>query len=415
MGLAVGHATRGPTFVDVLRVREFRALWLADVQSQVGDQIGRVALSVLVFERTRSAGLTGLTYALTYIPSIVGGALLSPLADRLRRRPFMIWCDLLRMVLLLVMAWPSVPLAVLTVLLVLVVIVGRPFQAAENAMLPDILSGEAFAVGSGLRTTTLQMSQLIGFAGGGLLIATIGSHWGLFIDAVTFGISALFIRLFVADRPTPPRDVGEEPEPYRRTVASGVRLVFGDARLRTVMLLAWLAAFYSVPEGLAAPYAASVGANGPGAVGLLLAAIPAGTAVSAWVLVRRVPPHVRSRLMGWLALLAGLPLIACATGPGLGVSFALWVASGLCCGYQVHAAVTFIRLLPERQRAGAYGLAGAGLVAVQGLGILAFGGVAEVISAGSAIALAGGIGAVLAVPLVLRWRSLRDEVDAITG
>jgi MFS family permease len=116
--------------------------------------------------------------------------------------------------------------------------------------------------------------------------------------------------------------------------------------------------------------------------------------------------------MGWLALLAGLPLVACAAGPGLGVSLALWVACGLCCGYQVHAAVTFIRLLPERQRGGAYGLAGAGLVAVQGLGILVFGGVAEVIGARSAIALAGGIGAVLAVPLVVRWRSLRDGVDA---
>jgi MFS family permease len=415
MGLAVGQDTHRPTFADVLRVPEFRALWFADVQSLVGDQIGRVALSVLVFERTRSAGLTGLTYALTYIPSIVGGALLSPLADRLRRRPFMIWCDLSRMALLLVMSWPRLPLSVLAALLVVVVIVGRPFQAAENAMLPDILSGEAYAVGSGLRTTTMQLSQLVGFAGGGVLVGTVGSHWGLFIDAVTFAISALLIRLFVVDRPTPPHPAGAEPESYRRTVVSGVRLVFGDARLRTVMLLAWLAAFYSVPEGLAAPYAASIGANTPGAVGLLLAAIPAGTAISAWALVRRVSPHIRSRMMGWLALLAGLPLVACAVGPGLGVSLALWVASGLCCGYQVHAAVTFIRLLPERQRAGAYGLAGAGLVAVQGLGILVFGGVAEIISARSAIALAGGIGAVLAVPLVLRWRSLRDGVDAVVG
>ena len=42
-------------------------------------------------------------------------------------------------------------------------------------------------------------------------------------------------------------------------VSSGVRLVFGDPRLRTLMLLAWLAAFYTVPEGLAAPYAQHIG------------------------------------------------------------------------------------------------------------------------------------------------------------
>jgi hypothetical protein len=31
-------------------------------------------------------------------------------------------------------------------------------------------------------------------------------------------------------------------------VSSGVRLVFSDPRLRTLMLLAWLAAFYTAPE-----------------------------------------------------------------------------------------------------------------------------------------------------------------------
>src|SRR4029078_12275332 len=113
MGAAVSIAVRRPTYTDVLRAPEFRAIWLADVQSLVGDQIARVALTVLVFARTGSAGLTGITYALTYLPSVVGGAFLSPLADRYRRRAVMIWCDLSRMVLLVVMALSWLPLPAL--------------------------------------------------------------------------------------------------------------------------------------------------------------------------------------------------------------------------------------------------------------------------------------------------------------
>ena len=68
----------------MFRVGEFRALWLAQVLSYVGDQFAQVAIAILVFERTGSAFLTALAYALTYLPPIVGGPLLSGLADLFR-------------------------------------------------------------------------------------------------------------------------------------------------------------------------------------------------------------------------------------------------------------------------------------------------------------------------------------------
>jgi len=411
MGAAVDIAVRRPTYTDVLRVTEFRAIWIADVQSLVGDQIARVALTVLVFARTGSAVLTGITYALTYLPSVVGGAFLSPLADRYPRRSVMIWCDLSRMVLVAVMALPWLPLPALAAVLVFVVLIGRPFFAAESALLPDILSGEYYALGSGLRTTTLQVTQLLGFAAGGVLIATIGAHWGLFLDAVTFGCSALIVSVFVHVRPAPARRTSPEPEPYLRLVSSGVRLVFGDPRLRTLMLLAWLAAFYTAPEGLAAPYAEHIGAGGARSVGLLLAAIPAGTAIATWLFIRFVEPQTRSALIGWLALVAGLPLVVCIASPNLWGSIGLWAATGLCCAYQVQAAITFVQLVDPSERARAFGLAAAGLLGVQGLGILLFSAIAQVVAVQQALALAGLLGMVMALPLALRWAKLHKSVS----
>src|SRR4051812_31180366 len=159
----------------VLRVPEFRALWVAEAQSLLGDQLARVALAVLAYQRTGSPAVTGLVYALTFLPAIAGGAVLSGLADRLPRRALMIWCDLIRAALLAAMAAPGMPLWLICTLLVLAVLAGRPFAASQLALLPVVLPGESYVVGSGLRLVTDQIAQLIGFASGGLIVAAIGT------------------------------------------------------------------------------------------------------------------------------------------------------------------------------------------------------------------------------------------------
>src|SRR5260370_7460818 len=62
-----------PTFREVFAVREFRALWLAQLLSVAGDQLARVAMTVLVFDRTHSALWTALTYAVTFLPWVIAG------------------------------------------------------------------------------------------------------------------------------------------------------------------------------------------------------------------------------------------------------------------------------------------------------------------------------------------------------
>jgi len=66
----------------VLRSREFRLLWLADAQSLLGDQLARVALSVLVYDRTGSGLVTAAVYALTFPPALFGSVLLGPAQGR---------------------------------------------------------------------------------------------------------------------------------------------------------------------------------------------------------------------------------------------------------------------------------------------------------------------------------------------
>ena len=66
----VGYATP-------LANSEFRGLTLAQVISECGDQVARIALAVLVFNQLHSAFYTALTYAVGYLPLVVGGTLLT--------------------------------------------------------------------------------------------------------------------------------------------------------------------------------------------------------------------------------------------------------------------------------------------------------------------------------------------------
>ena len=74
------------SYREVFAVGEFRALWSAQVLSYAGDQFAQVAIAILVYDRTGSAFFTALAYALTYLPPIIGGPLLSGLADLFPRR-----------------------------------------------------------------------------------------------------------------------------------------------------------------------------------------------------------------------------------------------------------------------------------------------------------------------------------------
>jgi len=101
------------TFREVLAVREFRALWASQILSVGGDRLALVALTLLVYDRTRSPLLAAAAYAAGYVPWVIGGLLLSGLADRLPRREVMVACDTIRALLVTAMLVPRVPVAAL--------------------------------------------------------------------------------------------------------------------------------------------------------------------------------------------------------------------------------------------------------------------------------------------------------------
>jgi len=382
---------------QALRVPEFRALWAAEIVSVGGDQLARVGLSVMVFGRTGSAAWAAATYAMTFLPALVGGVLLGRLADRHPRRRVMLVCDLLRALLVALMVLPGAPLPVLCALLVAVVLLAPLHTAAQGALLPEVVPGRVFEAALAVRHVTGQAAQVAGFAVGGLLVATLSPAAALALDAASFVVSALVVRLGVAERPVPDAAAAPAPVPWWVDARTGLRTVLGDDRRRVLVCAAWLVGCFVLPEGLAVPYAGQLGLD-TAAAGLLMAADPAGSVVGAWLFTRFVPERVRRRAIGPLAVAAALPLGICGTAPGFGATLVLWGLSGACAtACLVQAQSEFVRVTPAELRGRAIGVAAAGLVGAQGVAMLLGGVVAEVWGARAAVALCGAFGMVLAL------------------
>jgi MFS family permease len=398
------------TFRDVFAVAEFRALWAAQFLSVIGDQLARVALTVLVYDRTRSALLAAVTFVASIVPTFIGGVTLAWLADRYPRRRVMITSDLARCGLVLIMAMPGVPLAGLVTLLFLVTLVGAPFTSARAAVYPDVLDGERYVMGTAVTVTTYQFAQVLGFAAGGAAVGFLGTRLSLVIDAATFGASALIVRARVRSRPAP---AGDRHERSRLAgVVAGARLVFVRPALRMPMFFGWLAAFYQAPEGVVTPLARDL-RGGAATVGVILAAEALGETAGAIVVSRFLAPPTRLRVMGPFAIAACGILALFFLRPGLPGSLLILFASGLCAGYQVAANAAFVSAAPQEQRSQAFGLAQGGMSLGQGVVMILAGAVADHHSPAWVIAVAGTVGAAVALAIAVGWA--RDRRPSANG
>jgi predicted MFS family arabinose efflux permease len=381
----------------VLAVREFRALWLAEAVSTAGDQLAKVALALTVYRRTGSPLWSAVVYALSFLPALAGGLGLAQLADRYPRRTVMVVGSTLQAVFVAVMAVPGMPLAAMCVLLVGVGIAQAPALAAQNAITRDVFTqDEPYYRSQDIRGITTNTVMLLGLAGAGLLVEAVGSSTALFIDAATFAVAAVLVRCFVRARPAPGST-------EHTSWLAGLRYVASQPRLRTLLWLSWVVGLAVVPEGLAAPLAAQLGAP-RGAVGWLLAADPFGYVIGAFVLSRYVSTELRQRSLGALAVASVAVLIGFAARPSLVGTLLLLALAGALGAYQITIGASFTSWVPNSVRGSAYGVARTGLRVAQGIGVAAGGALAEVLgSARGAIVVAGSLGVALAVPAAVAW------------
>ena len=316
-----GGLVRQATFREVFAVREFRPLFGSFLLSTIGDELARVALTVLVYQRTESPLLAAVTFAIGHLPWLLGGPLLSTLADRLPRHRVLIATDAARAVLVALMAIPGTPLPILLGLLFLIALCAPPFESARSALMADVLEGDQYAVATSLSNISLQLAQVIGFVAAGALVAVFNPSTALLVDAATFAISAVWLWARLKRRPAPLSEAGEGPRSLWQDAVDGLQFIGRTPRLLAIVAVLWLGTMFAfASEGVAAPLADELG-QATTAVGLLLAANPLGATIGGLVIARLIAPDRRDRLVPPLVVLTLLPvlvagLVGLIAGPG---------------------------------------------------------------------------------------------------
>lgn len=388
------------TYREVFAPRAFRYLLASRTLSLLGDQFLRVALALLVFASSHSPLLTALAYALTFLPWVVGGPLLGAFADRVPRRTLMITGDLARAAIVALMTLPGLPLGWLLALVTVAELLSPGVDAALSSVLPELLPGDSYVVGTSVSQGLSQAAQLIGFGAGGALVAAIGTRGAIGLDAATFLASAVLVR--VALTTTYPVVRSGPRASYWQDVREGWAVALGRPQPRTLLLLAWWgAAVMLVPEALAAPLSAVTGHGGDSQTGWLLAMQPAGIILAAFAMGRLVRPARRVALLRPLAVLSTVPLIGFVLRPSLAGALLLLLLSGALWSYQVPLQGEFTRAIPPELRGRAFSVAATGLQVAQGIGVIVGGGVAELVGVRPAIVLAGIVGGVVMLALAL--------------
>jgi MFS family permease len=212
---------------------EFLKLWGGQSISELGSQVSQLALpTVAILLLGATPFQVGLLTACEFLAFPTLGLVAGVYADRLRRRPIMIACDLARLA-----ALASVPIAfafnalAIPQLYVVALITGVGtvfFDVSYQSYLPALISRTDLVEGNSKLQFSGSLAQMAGPALAGFLIQVVGAARAVAVDAASFLVSVL--SLWWIRRPEPaPKPVSES---GRRGFASemweGIRFVFGN-------------------------------------------------------------------------------------------------------------------------------------------------------------------------------------------
>jgi MFS family permease len=225
---------------DVLRIPDFRKLWLGQLVSEAGDGLTNLALLVLVNHLTGSTAALAAMAIVLAIPPLTIGLIAGAYVDRADRRRIMLASDLLRAgtVLGFIVVGSADLLWLLYILAFAQATVGTFFTPARGALIPRVVPREGLLAANSVAQATRVVSSIAGAGIGGLLIGLAGVFWPAFVlDGVSFLVSfALIARLPAAIGRVEAAAHHASQSGLLSSLGEGLRTVASSRRLSTTIL-----------------------------------------------------------------------------------------------------------------------------------------------------------------------------------
>jgi len=249
----VSRATTPPSseesrggFLALMRHRNYGLLWSGQLISQVGDRFHWVAISLWVYAQTGSA--LSVSYAITALmvaPALVG-FYAGTVVDRLDRRRILIAADLVRAGLVAAIPWlMQQGIAWVYLDLFLISSASAFFRPAMFAAIPQSVPRPRLLQANAFFASMDSSTEVFGPALAGLVVAKFGYASAMYIDAVSYLVSALFVSGLSLPRQEPSAsDARTAARPGTlRSIREGLRYIRGD-RVQVALLGFLLAGFW---------------------------------------------------------------------------------------------------------------------------------------------------------------------------
>ena len=218
----------------------FRKLWYAQIISEIGDWFYTIAIFSLLLDLTGRAASVAFALVLWVLPQTLVGPIAGAVNDRISRRKVMIAADLARVVIVASMLLVRSPRVVWVVypLLFLETVMAGFFEPARNSVIPNITPEEDVIVANTLSSTTWSFNLAIGSLLGGVVAALLGRDAVFVLNALSFLLSAMFIRRMQFPEPhvTHERLTLRQVFDYSPMV-EGFRYIWHDRRLLAMVAL----------------------------------------------------------------------------------------------------------------------------------------------------------------------------------
>ena len=395
--------------------KEYLKLIAANVINRFGDSIDGIAIAWLMYQITHSASLMALILGLNYVPTILLQPFTGAMVEHLSKKRVMVLFDIGRGLVVAATAALYVlghlTPVILTAMMLLISTLEAFRSPAGSAVVPLLLKPELYKVGSALNQTASRVTELVGLALAGGVVALLGCQGALLIDAATFFLSALIIG-FIRIKETLP----EEKVSLKTTAKSfleGLSLIRTSRVLVVLLLIGAIMNFMFVPlSAYSAPFIADYLKGGAETLSLINIALVLSLGLGSFVAPKITKISGKTQLIV-CGLIASLAL--CAFGLGgfmhsqvlqyvlvLGSSVLLGFSTGI---INVVYNTAFLRLVPPDFMARLSGISTAILVSSLPIGSFLCSALAAVLEVPVAI-LASGVLSIFLYLLLTRVKSL---------
>jgi NRE family putative nickel resistance protein-like MFS transporter len=374
----------------------FRRLWSAQVISGFGEAIASVAMPLLVYDITGSAGLLSLIFILQFAPRVVLSPVTGLMADRLDRRRLMIAADLGRALIVagLPFATNVWQIGVLAALTAVGNAVARP---AELAAVPMAVPAAELVPALSLSQVSSGIMRIAGPAVGAGIVGVAGPEPAFWLQTLCFVGSASIlwgIRLPRSEQPQSRAGV-RILAVAREDMAEGLRTVWQIPVVRgiTAVESLWsvLGAALVIATVVLTKETLDLGDRAGAYFGLLTATMSAGAVLGALMASRLEQAIGRPRLMA-IGYVGPLLLLPIAVTPPLPIIFACWFLVGFADAWAVISMQSYLaEAVPDQLRGRVYATWGAVITLAALIGFALVGWLTSRIGAPATLALSGAL------------------------